>query len=304
MRTIQRLLMSIVSISAICHAAVAAESGTLKKIRDTGVITIGNRDVSIPFSYLDGNQRIVGYGNDICVHVAESLKKKLNMPNLKIAYQTVNSTNRFPLLANGTVDIECASDGNLAERWKQVSFSNTYFLSGTKFLAKKSSHLLTIESLKGKTVVSSAGTLNLQLLYEFNKKYDLGMKIIAANDHAEGFLMVQTGRADAFALDDVLLASMIANAKNPADYSLSTDTFGAAFPYAPMIRRDDAEFKKIVDDATADLYKSPQMQALYDRWFVKPIPPNSAVLNLPMSKALAKALANPTDSYDLSRYTD
>ncbi|WP_321791785.1 amino acid ABC transporter substrate-binding protein [Caballeronia sp. J97] len=282
--------------------AAAADTGTIQKIRDTGTIVIGNREVSIPFSYLDENQKIVGYGNDICVRVAESLRKRLNLPNLKIAYQTVNSTNRFPLLANGTVDIECNSDGNMADRWNQVAFSNTYFLAGTRFVAKKSSNLPTVESLRGKTVVSTAGTNNLQLLYEFNKKYDLGMKVLVVTDHAEGFLMVQSGRADAFALDDVLLASLVANSKTPDEYSLSTDTFKVFYPYGPMIRRGDPEFKKIVDDTTAELYKSGEMHALYDKWFVKPIPPSGAVLKLPMSKELANALATPTDSYELSKY--
>lgn len=299
------------AFSRACLAAVllantsfvaAQESGTIKKLRDTNTITLASREVSIPINYLDGNQRPVGYGIDICMHVVEHIKKELNLPDLRVAYSPVNSTNRMPLLANGTTDIQCASDGNLEERWKQISFSNTYFMSGMKYLAKKSSGLSSIEDLKGKTVVSSAGTLNLKLLYDFNEKMKLGMRILSSTDHAEGFLMVETGRADAFALDDVLLASLIASSKDPAGYALSAGEFGPPLPYGPMIRRNDPEFKKLVDAATAELYKSPKIKELYDKWFMQPIPPKGINMNLPMSDDLSKTLASPTDAFDLSKY--
>jgi glutamate/aspartate transport system substrate-binding protein len=287
---------------AVSAPALAQDSGTIRKLRETHTITLASREVAIPINYLDGNQQPVGYGIDICLYVVDYLKKSLKLPNLKVAYSPVNSTNRMPLLANGTTDIQCASDGNLEERWKQISFSNTYFLSGMKYLAKKSAHLATIEDLKGKTVVSTAGTLNLKLLYDFNDKQKLGMKILSSTDHAEGFLMVETGRADAFALDDVLLASLIASSKDPAAYALSKADFGPPLPYGPMIRKDDPEFKKLVDAATAQLYASPQMKQLYDKWFTKPIPPKGVNMNLPMSDTLAKALARPTDAFDLAKY--
>jgi glutamate/aspartate transport system substrate-binding protein len=283
-------------------ASHAQDGGTIRKLKETNTITLASREVSIPINYLGENQQPVGYGIDICLYVVDHLKKKLNLPNLKVAYSPVNSTNRMPLLANGTTDIQCASDGNLEERWKQISFSNSYFMSGTKYLAKKSSHLATIEDLKGKTVVSTAGTLNLKLLYDFNEKMKLGMKVLSSTDHAEGFLMVETGRADAFALDDVLLASLIATSKDPAAYALSKADFGPPLPYGPMIRKDDPEFKKLVDAATAELYTSPQIKALYNKWFTSPIPPKGVNMNLPMSDSLAKALARPTDSFDLSKY--
>lgn len=286
----------------LVSAAHAEDGGTIRKLKETNTITLASREVSIPINYLGDNQQPVGYGIDICMHVVDHLKKKLNLPNLKVAYSPVNSTNRMPLLANGTTDIQCASDGNLEDRWKQISFSNSYFMSGTKYLAKKSSHLATIEDLKGKTVVSTAGTLNLKLLYDFNEKMKLGMKVLSSTDHAEGFLMVETGRADAFALDDVLLASLIATSKDPAAYSLSKADFGPPLPYGPMIRKDDPEFKKLVDEATAELYKSPKIKALYTKWFMSPIPPKGISMNLPMSDSLAKALARPTDSFDLSKY--
>lgn len=295
------LLIAALAI-AVSAPALAQDSGTIRKLRETHTITLASREVAIPINYLDANQQPVGYGIDICLYVVDYLKKSLKLPDLKVAYSPVNSTNRMPLLANGTTDIQCASDGNLQERWKQVSFSNTYFLSGMKYLAKKSAHLATIEDLKGKTVVSTAGTLNLKLLYDFNDKHKLGMKILSSTDHAEGFLMVETGRADAFALDDVLLASLIASSKDPAAYALSKADFGPPLPYGPMIRKDDPEFKKLVDAATAQLYASPQMKQLYDKWFTRPIPPKGVNMNLPMSDTLAKALARPTDAFDLGKY--
>ncbi|RYD81861.1 MAG: amino acid ABC transporter substrate-binding protein [Verrucomicrobiaceae bacterium] len=282
--------------------ANAQDSGTIRKLKETNTITVASREVAIPLNYLGDNQVPVGYGIDICLSVVDHLKKKLNLPNLKVAYSPVNSTNRMPLLANGTTDIQCAADGNLEDRWKQVSFSNSYFMSDTKYLAKKASNLKSIEDLKGKTVVSTAGTLNLKLLYEANEKQKLGMKILSSTDHAEGFLMVETGRAEAFALDDVLLASMIASSKDPSAFALSTGNFGPALPYGPMIRKDDPEFKKLVDEATSELYRSPRIKELYDKWFMKPIQPKGATMNLPMSETLAKALAKPSDSWDLSKY--
>jgi glutamate/aspartate transport system substrate-binding protein len=299
-----RHLQSCALLFGLCLTAAthAEESGTIRKLKETNTITLASREVSIPINYLGENQQPVGYGIDICLHIVDHLKKKLNLPNLKVAYSPVNSTNRMPLLANGTTDIQCASDGNLEERWNQISFSNTYFMSGTKYLAKKSSKLNTIEDLKGKTVVSTAGTLNLKLLYEFNEKLKLGMKVLSSTDHAEGFLMVQTGRADAFALDDVLLASLIATSKDPAAYALSKSDFGPPLPYGPMIRKDDPEFKKLVDEATAELYTSPKIKAMYTKWFMSPIPPKGVSMNLPMSDSLTRTLARPMDSFDLSKY--
>lgn len=286
----------------LSSGANAEDGRTVKKLRETNSITLASRETAIPINYLGDDQKPVGYGIDICLYVVDYLKKKLDLPNLKVQYNPVNSTNRMPLLQNGTTDIQCAADGNLEERWQQVSFSNTYFLSGTKYLAKKSSNLHTIADLKGKSVVSTAGTLNLKLLYEFNEKLKLDMKVLSVVDHQEGFAMVESGRADAFALDDVLLASLIASSRDPSAYVLSKEDFGPPLPYGPMIRKDDPQFKQLVDAATAELYKSPQMRSLYDKWFIKPIQPKGAVMNLPMSDALKKALAKPSDSFDLATY--
>lgn len=293
---------ALVILTSSGMATAADSSPTLDKVRETKTITIGHREASIPFSYYNDKQQVVGYANDICLHVVEDIKTRLQLPDLKIAYTPVTSSNRIPLLANGTIDLECGSTANLPERWEQAAFSNTYFLTGTRYLAKKSSNVASIADLKGKAVVSTAGTANLKYLHETNQRLNLGIKTLAASDHAEGFLMVETGRATAFVLDDVLLASMIASAKEPGAYMISKEEFAPALPYAVMIRKGDPVFKKLVDDSTSTLYKSPQMQVLYDKWFTKPISPNSINLNFPITPAMKRAFAAPTDTHDLGKY--
>ncbi|HZZ91439.1 MAG TPA: amino acid ABC transporter substrate-binding protein [Usitatibacter sp.] len=286
---------------ALIAAPALAQQGTLEKIKSSGAITIGHRDASIPFSYLDENQKPVGYAMDICQAVVEAVKKKLGMPNLKVNYQLVTSANRIPLISNGTIDMECGSTTNNLEREKQVSFGNTYFIPANRWAYKKSSNVPTLDSLKGKTIVSTAGTSNIKLVTQLNNEKNLGMNIISANGHPEAFQMVETGRAVAFVMDDILLAGLIANSRNPSDFTISKD-FLSLEPYGPMIRKDDPDFQKVVDDATAELYKSPRMQALYDKWFLKPIPPKNITMNVPMSEQLKKALANPTHSGDPDVY--
>jgi len=241
--------------------AFAQESPTLKKIKDTGTITIGHRDSSIPFSYYDDKQNVVGYAMDICMKVVDAIKADLKMPNLQVKLNPVTSATRIPLIANGTVDLECGSTTNNLEREKQVSFTNTYFLTANRFVSKKANNLKTVNDLKGKTVVSTSGTTNLKQISEMNGAQNLGMSILTAKDHAEAFLMVETDRATAFFMDDILLYSLVANSKAPADYVIS-ETALSIEPYSAMMRKDDAVFKKLVDTATANLYKSGQIDAL------------------------------------------
>jgi len=277
-------------------------TGTLKKIKDTGTITIGHRDASVPFSYYDDKQQVVGYAMDICNFVVADLKAQLNLPKLEVKLNPVTSATRIPLIANGTIDLECGSTTNNAERQKQVSFGSTYYLTASRYVFKKSSGITDIASLKGKTVVSTAGTTNLKQVSEANTAQNLGLTILTAKDHPEAFLMVETGRAAAFVMDDILLAGLVANAKNPADYAISKDAFSKPEPYSFMMVRDDAAFKKAVDAAVSKLYKSPEMQTLYSKWFEKPIPPKGLVMNQPMTAELKKALANPTDNPDPASY--
>jgi glutamate/aspartate transport system substrate-binding protein len=279
-------------------------TGTLKKIKDTGTITIGYRESSVPFSYLDDNQKPVGFAMDICKAIVEGVKTDLKLPKLEVKYNPVTSATRIPLIANGTVDLECGSTTNNPDRQKQVSFTNTDFLSATLYVSKKANNLKTIDDLKGKTVVSTSGTTNIKQLNEINTKRSLGITIIPAKDHAEAFLMVETDRAVAFVMDDILLAGFVARAKTPSDYVISPDAFSRAEPYSIILRRDDPAFKAVVDKATADLYKSPAMADLYAKWFTKPINAAGLNLNYPMTPALKKAFANPSDSADPASYAN
>ncbi len=277
-------------------------TGTLKKIKDTGSITIGHRDASVPFSYYDDKQQVVGYAMDICNFVVADLKAQLNLPKLEVKLNPVTSATRIPLIANGTIDLECGSTTNNAERQKQVSFGSTYYLTASRYVFKKSSGITDIASLKGKTVVSTAGTTNLKQVSEANTAMNLGLTILTAKDHPEAFLMVETGRAAAFVMDDILLAGLVASSKNPAEFAISKDAFSKPEPYSFMMVRDDPAFKKAVDAAVSKLYKSPEMQTLYSKWFEKPIPPKGLVMNQPMTAELKKALANPTDNPDPASY--
>ena len=305
MRYIMAAPAALAALAALglANAAQAQElTGTLKKVHDTRTITMGVRDSSVPFSYLDGNQKPVGYAIDICLKVVEAIKTELKLPELAVVMNPVTSSTRIPLMANGTIDLECGSTTNNAERQKQVAFSNTYFLTASKYLYKRSAGLATIDSLKGKSVVSTSGTTNIVQLNKVNTERGLGINVLAGKDHAESFLLVETGRAVAFVMDDVLLASLAAAAKEPGAYAISDDAFSQPEPYAIMLRRDDAPFKAVVDQATAKLFKSPEGAALYAKWFTSPIPPRNLNLNLPMAPVLAKAFANPSDSPDPAHY--
>ena len=305
MRYIMAAPAALAALAALglANTAQAQElTGTLKKVHDTRTITMGVRDSSVPFSYLDGNQKPVGYAIDICLKVVEAIKTELKLPELAVVMNPVTSSTRIPLMANGTIDLECGSTTNNAERQKQVAFSNTYFLTASKYLYKKSAGLATIDSLKGKSVVSTSGTTNIVQLNKVNTERGLGINVLAGKDHAESFLLVETGRAVAFVMDDVLLASLAAAAKEPGAYAISDDAFSQPEPYAIMLRRDDAPFKAVVDQATAKLFKSPEGAALYAKWFTSPIPPRNLNLNLPMAPVLAKAFANPSDSPDPAHY--
>ena len=276
-----------------------AQEGTLDKIKKTGTITVGHRDASIPFSYYNDQQQPIGYAMDICAVIVDAVKKQV--PNVKVNYQLVTSANRIPLMANGTIDLECGSTTNNNERQQQVSFTNTYFIPANRWVSKKSANLHTLNDLKGKTVVSTAGTSNIKLLTQINTEKNLGMNIISANGHPEAFQMVETGRAVAFVMDDILLAGLVANSRNPGEFELSKE-FLSLEPYGIMLRKDDPAFQKLCDDATAALYKSGKINAIYDKWFMKPIPPKGVNLNVPMSAQLKKVLANPTHTGDPKAY--
>ncbi|HWD23796.1 MAG TPA: amino acid ABC transporter substrate-binding protein [Burkholderiales bacterium] len=299
----KRAFYLLAGLAAAAAAALpaAAQEGTLKKVKDSGSITIGHRDASVPFSYYDDKQQPVGYAMDLCHRVVEAVKSELKMPKLDVKYQLVTSANRIPLMANGTIDLECGSTTNNLDRQKQVWFTITHFVTANRFVSKRAAKIGKVADLKGKTVVSTAGTTNIKQITEINAQQNLGMNIISANGHPEAFQMVETGRAVAFVMDDILLYSLVAQSRSPKDYVISADALSVE-PYGIMLRKDDAAFKKVVNAAMTNLYKSGQIRAIYDKWFLKPIPPKNINLNVPMSDQFKKVVANPTDSGDPAAY--
>ncbi|NGM87835.1 amino acid ABC transporter substrate-binding protein [Parapusillimonas sp. SGNA-6] len=286
---------------AVAVAAPAFAQGRLDKIKSTGEIALGHRDASIPFSYLDDKQQPIGYSMDICHHIIDAVKAKLGLSTLNIKLVPVTSSTRIPLLANGTVDLNCGSSTNTKERQAQVTFAPTTFVTATRFVAKKSSNLNQLSDFKGKTVVSTAGTSNIRWLTAANEEQKLGMNIIPAKDHAEALLTVSSGRAAAFFMDDILLAGLVATSRDPSEWMISKDAYTVE-PYAIMEPKNDPEFKKLVDDTIIGMMKDGTLNTLYKKWFESPIPPKNVNLNWPMSEQLKKVVANPTDSPDPADY--
>ena len=298
--------MKVFHVAALCTVAAlalpaGAQEGTLKKIKDGGSITIGHRDASIPFSYYDDKQQVIGYAVDLCLKIVDAVKADLKMPKLDVKYQLVTSANRIPLMANGTIDLECGSTTNNIPRQEQVWFTMTHFVTANRWIAKKSSNIKTLADLKGKTIVSTAGSTNIKQITEINAAQNLGMNIISANGHPEAFQMVETGRAVAFVMDDILLASLAAQSRAPGDYAISAEALSVE-PYGIMVRKDDKAFKAVADKAMADVYKSGQINAIYEKWFQKPVPPKGINLALPMGDSFKKVVAKPTDSGDPKAY--
>jgi len=286
------------------HATARAEelTGTLAKVKELGSITIGHREASVPFSYIDDQQRPVGFAIDICNKIVEAVKRELKLDKLEVRYQLVTASQRIPLMANGTIDLECGNTTNNVERQQQVWYTNTHFLTASRFLSKVDSHIHSIADLKGKTVVSPAGSTNIKQALEFNTRLNLGMTVVPAQDQGEAFLMVETGRAVAFVQDDIVLAGLIAISKDPKAYMISEDAFSKPEPYGIMLRKGDVAFKAVADAATSALYKSPEGAALYAKWFTQAIPPKNVNLNIPMSPAMKHAFEQPTDSPDPAAY--
>ncbi len=265
--------------------AMAQTPLTLDKVKASGSITVAYREASIPFSYLDDKAQPVGFGWEICGKIVDQVKKATGRADLKVQTQAVTSANRIPLLMNGTIDIECGSTTNNSERAKQVAFATNYFYTGTRFLVKSGSGVKSIEDLKGKTVVSTTGTTNYKIIRNLSEEKKLGIDLIGAKDHPESQLLVQTGRALAFGMDDILLYGLKASSANPADFAVVGEAIQVE-PYAIMLRRDDPAFKKLVDDTLAGLIKSGDFDKLYKKWFQSPIPPKGINLSAPMSKEL------------------
>jgi len=274
--------------------AQAEESATLKKIKDTGSITLGHRESSIPFSYYDDKQQVIGYSHELMLKVVDSIKNELKLAKIDIRLMPVTSANRITLIQNGTVDIECGSTTNNLERQKQVGFSTTIFVIGTRLMTKKTSTVKDFPDLVGKNVVTTAGTTSERLLRKMNEDKKMGMNVISAKDHGEAFLTLETGRAVAFMMDDALLYGEMAKARKPADWVV-TGTAQSKEAYGCMLRKDDPGFKKVVDAALTKALTSGEAEKIYNKWFLNPIPPKGLNLNMPLSDDMKAAFKAPND---------
>ncbi|HZV55607.1 MAG TPA: glutamate/aspartate ABC transporter substrate-binding protein [Rhodocyclaceae bacterium] len=287
-----RLLTAALICSFLAIPALAAEpTGTLKKVKDSRAISLGHRESSIPFSYYDDKQQVIGYSHEIMLKAVEAVKADVKVSDLQIKAVPVTSQNRIPLIQNGTIDIECGSTTNNTERQKQVSFSNTIFIIGTRLLTKKDSGIKDFADLAGKNVVTTAGTTSERLLRKMNDDKKMGMNVISAKDHGESFLTLETSRAVAFMMDDALLYGELAKARKPGDWAV-VGTPQSREAYGCMLPKDDAAFKKVIDDAIAKVMVSGEAEKIYAKWFMSPIPPKGLNLNFPLSddmKALYKA---------------
>ncbi|HET7730598.1 MAG TPA: amino acid ABC transporter substrate-binding protein [Usitatibacter sp.] len=262
-------------------------TGTLKKIKDSGTITIGHRETSIPFSYLDERQQPIGYSMDLCAAIVEEVKKELQMTQLNVKYNPVTPQTRIPLMSNGTIDLECGSTTNTLTRQKEVAFAPVTFITGTKLVAKKTSKIKSYKDLKNKTVVVTQGTTNERTIKALSDKDNLNIKFLNAKDHAEAFLTVESGRAVAFSMDDVLLYGLVAKAKNPKDYEVVGD-YLSYDPYGIMFRKNDDSFGVVVRRALAALMRSGEINKMYEKWFVGKLP-SGETLAMPMQPLLKAA---------------
>lgn len=291
------LLMALVT----SHAAAEPYTGTLKKIRENGVITVGHRDSSVPFSYMaDLTGLPVGYSQDIQMRIVESIGQHLQLPALKVRYNLITAQNRIPLVQNGTVDLECGSTTNTEERARQVDFSVGIFAANTRLLSRQDSAYKDFNDLRGKNVVTTAGGTSERLLKVMNASNGMGMNIISGKDIGESWKILETGRAVAFMQDDALLAGERAKARHPQEWAL-TGTAQSQDLYGCMMRKDDPAFKAVVDDAIKALFSSGEINVIYDKWFNQPIPPKGLNLNFPMSQELKRLITNPTDQPALSK---
>jgi glutamate/aspartate transport system substrate-binding protein len=278
----------------VAAPAVAQERGTLQKIKESGTISLGHRESSIPFSYYDDKQQVVGYSHDLMLRAVDAVKKELKAQNLQVKLTPITSQNRIPLVQNGTIDLECGSTTNNLERQQQVAFSNTVFVVSTRLLTRKDSGIKDFPDLKGKNVVTTAGTTSERLIRKLNEEKGMGMNIISARDHGESFLTLQSGRAVAFMMDDALLAGERAKARKPDDWHI-VGTPQSKEAYGCMLRKGDAEFKKVVDGAIAQAMTSGEAEKLYKKWFQSPIPPKGLNLDLPLSDEMKELFKNPND---------
>ena len=288
----KRLIAAVIACSAVASPVMA---DTLKKVQESGSITMGIREASIPLSYLDDKQQPVGYHIEVCNKIVDAVKANLKMPALKVQHQPVTSQNRIPLVTNGTVDIECGSTTNNEDRQKQVDFVVTTFVTNVRMAVKKASGITSLSQLDGKPVATTTGTTSVRLMRAHEKGQKINFREVYGKDHADSFLLLETDRAVAFVMDDNLLAGLIVTSKSPNDYAIVGEVLSIE-PIAIMVRKDDPAFKKLADDTVKGLMKSGELEKLYEQWFMSPIPPKHANLNFAMSDTLKELIKNPSDA--------
>jgi glutamate/aspartate transport system substrate-binding protein len=280
--------------AAFALAGTAHAEDTLKKIKDTGVITEGVRESSGALAFTLGDGRYAGFHYDVCARIIADIQKQLGLAKLEVKYQPVTSQNRIPLVQNGTVDLECGSTTNNVARQKDVAFAPALYIEEVRIAVKANSGINNIAGLNGKTVATTTGTTSVQLLRKNKRAAGMDFKELNGKDHSDSFLLLESGRADAFVMDGQILAGLISKSKNPADYKIVGEPLSVE-PIAIMYRKDDPAFKKAVDDSVRNLAKSGEAAKLYDKWFMQPIPPSNTKVGLPPSDATKAAWANPTD---------
>jgi glutamate/aspartate transport system substrate-binding protein len=269
-------------------------AGTLDKIKSSSAVTMGVRESSGALSYTVGDGKYAGYHVEICQRVLGDIQKQLKLKKLDVNYQAVTSQNRLPLVVNGTVDIECGSTTNNATRQKDVAFAVTTYVEEVRIAVKANSGITSLNQLNGKKVATTTGTTSVQLLRKHEKATGVDFNEVFGKDHADSFLLLESGRADAFVMDGSILAGNIANAKNPADFKIVGEVI-AVEPIAIMLRKDDPEFKKAVDDSIKKMMKDGTLAKLWDKWFLQPIPPKGNKVGLALSTSTKDAWANPND---------
>jgi glutamate/aspartate transport system substrate-binding protein len=290
-KTRGRMLML---VAVLAFAAPAAAESTLEKAKRTGTLAVAYRETSMPFSYIDANGVPTGFGYDICLRIAEEVRRVTGRADLKVIDQPVTSVNRIPLMQNGTSDVECSSTTNNSERQKQVAFSINYFYTGTRLLVKAGSPVRSFDDLRDQVVVSTAGTTNLRLVRNLSEAHKLNIELLAAKDPAESALAVQSGRAVAYAMDDIILYFLRASSVDPLQWAVVGEPIQVE-PYAIMFRRDDPSFKQLVDATLTRMIRSGEFEKLYDKWFMSPIPPKGVNLQIPMSRELRENLKALSD---------
>ena len=288
------LFANAVALAAALVCVGAVQADTLKKIKDSGSVTMGVRESSGALAYTLGDGKYTGFHYDVCQKVLADVQKQLGLAKLDIKYQPVTSQNRIPLVQNGTVDLECGSTTNNATRQKDVAFAPTLYVEEVRIAVKAASGITNIAQLANKTVATTTGTTSVQLLRKHERATGVEFKELFGKDHGDSFLLLEGGRADAFVMDGQILAGLISKSKAPADFRIVGEVLSVE-PIGIMFRKDDAPFKKAVDDSIRAMAKSGEVAKLYDKWFIQPIPPTNTRVGLPASELTRAAWANPSD---------